>query len=152
MFMFIVNIGQMLTGLRSRIMTTGFDIDWSQTYLFFYKFRYYCFQVCTLTSMTCTCLATIDQIYYTVQRLAHRTLLLVRRELDKQLTVMVLLLVLFSFFTILPYRIVYILSTIPQFSTNPIIAAQIQFAVTLTMCLVYLYLAVSVQRFIFTDE
>jgi hypothetical protein len=59
--MSIVNIGHMLTGLLSRIMTTGFDIDWSQTSLFFCKFRYYCFQVCALTSMTCTCLATCSR-------------------------------------------------------------------------------------------
>jgi hypothetical protein len=85
--MSIVNIGQMLTGLLSRIiMTTGFDIDWSQTSLFFYKFRYYCFNVCALISMTCTCLATIDQYLATCScprwqqwsniKLAHRLVII----------------------------------------------------------------------------
>lgn len=231
--MSIVNIGQMLTGLLSRVMTTGFGIDWSQTSLFFCKFRFFCFQICTLTSMTCICLATIDQYlatcsrrrwqqwsniklarrlvllwimiwivhnipfliyfihiqsnatgkvscvntnsmfvqyinyviipiygkflpicitfffgflaYYNVRGLAHRTLPLVRRELDKQLTVMVLTLVLFSFFSIVPYTIVYLLSIIPQFSSNPNIAPNMQFAITCTTLLVYIFFAVSVQ-------
>ena len=228
--MSIVNIGQMLTGLLSRIMTTGFNIDWSETSLFFCKFRYYCFQICLSTSMTCICLATIDQYlatctrprwqrwsniklarrlvvifvviwtlhnipfliyfnhvqsistgrvtcintnnifqqylnygsilffgkilpicitfffgffaYRNVQQLSHRTLPLVRRELDKQLTVMILLLVVFSFFTLLPYTIVYLLTTVPQITQDATISAQLQFAIILTTCLVYVYFAV----------
>ena len=42
--MSIVNIGQLFTGLLSRIMISGFDIDWTVTSLFYCKFRYYCFQ------------------------------------------------------------------------------------------------------------
>ena len=235
--MSIVNIGQMLTGLLSRIVTTGFNIDWSQTSLFFCKFRYYCFQICSLTSMTCICLATIDQylitctrprwqrwsniklarrlvvifvviwilhntpylIYYNhvesistsrvtcintnnifqqymtygislffgkvlpisitfffgflayrnVQQLSHRVLPLVRRELDKQLTVMILLLVVFSFFTMLPYIIVNLLTTVPQLTQDAIVSAQLQLATTLTFLLVYAYFAVGVHRYIF---
>ncbi len=37
--MSVVNIGQMVTGLLARIMTTGFDIDWSQISPFYCKFR-----------------------------------------------------------------------------------------------------------------
>lgn len=62
------NIGQMMTGLFSRFMINGFAIDWSLTSLFYCKFRFYCFQVCALTSMTCICLATIDQYLATCSR------------------------------------------------------------------------------------
>ena len=229
--MSIVNIGQLLTGLLSRIMTAGFNIDWSITSLFYCKFRYFCFQVCALTSMTCICLATIDQYlatcsrprwqqwcniklarrlsaifiliwivqdvpfliyfnhvvsttagnitcistnnifqqyftygiiltlgrllpvcitflfgllaYHNVQQLAHRTLPLVRRELDKQLTVMVLMLVVFAFFTFMPFAIVYILLAIPQVTQGPLVIAQLQLASNLTTCLVYINFAVS---------
>ncbi|CAF3967085.1 unnamed protein product, partial [Adineta steineri] len=42
--MSIVNVGQMITGLLARILTSGFNIDWSLTSLFYCKFRLYCFQ------------------------------------------------------------------------------------------------------------
>lgn len=43
--------------------------------------------------------------FYNARHLAHRTIPLVRRELDKQLTVMVLVQVLLSFWTFLPYSV-----------------------------------------------
>ncbi|CAF1561905.1 unnamed protein product [Adineta steineri] len=230
--MSIFNIGQMLTGLLSRIMISGFGIDWSLTSLFYCKFRFFCFNVCAATSMTCVCLAIIDQylatssrvqwrqwcnmkiarrlvllfvfiwiihnipfmIYYdqvisittgkvtcintnnifqqyivygttliigkvipisitfvfgllayrNVQELGYRTVPLVRRELDKQLTVMILVLIVFAFFTNMPYTIIFIVSTIPQFTQDPDVLAQIQFASLVTTYLVYIYFAVSV--------
>ncbi|CAF1582014.1 unnamed protein product [Adineta steineri] len=230
--MSIFNIGQLLTGLLSRIMTSGFGIDWSLTSLFYCKFRSYCFNVCASTSMTCICLAIIDQylatssrvqwrqwcnikiarrlvllfvliwiihnipylMYYdyviskttgqvtcintnnifqqyaiygttliigkvtpisitfvfgllaynNVQQLGYRTVPLVRRELDKQLTVMILVLIVFAFFTNIPYTIALIVSTIPQFTLDPVLSAQIQFATLVTTYLVYIYFAVSV--------
>jgi hypothetical protein len=192
--MSLANIGQLLTGLLSRIMITGFNIDWTQTSLFYCKLRYFIFQTCTLISLTCICLATIDQFfitcsrprwqqwssikvarrltavfsfiwslhgifylvfralvespltdkvscsitnvvfaqyhnyffaliligclplfitvlfgflaYYNVRQRTHRALPLVRRELDNQLSAMVFLQVITSFFTISPYVIV----------------------------------------------
>ncbi|CAF0785856.1 unnamed protein product [Adineta steineri] len=230
--MSIFNIGQMLTGLLSRIMTSGFGIDWTLTSLFYCKFRSYCFNVCASTSMTCVCLAIIDQYlatssrvqwrqwcnikiarrlvllfvfiwiihnipyiiyydqviskttgqvtciitnnifqqyaiygttliigkvipicitfvfgllaYHNVQQLGYRTVPLVRRELDKQLTVMILVLIVFAFFTNIPYTIALIVSTIPQFTLDPVLSAQIQFATLVTTYLVYIYFAVSV--------
>jgi hypothetical protein len=47
-----------------------------------------------------------------VQQLSHRTLPLVRRELDKQLTVMVLTQVVFNFFAITPYTIINVFYSI----------------------------------------
>ncbi|UJR38690.1 hypothetical protein I4U23_031356 [Adineta vaga] len=215
------NIGQMLIGLLGLVMFNGFDIDWSQSPLFYCKFRFYCFQVCALTSMTCICLAIIDQYFATcsrlqwqqwsniklarllltifiiiwilhnipyliyfdytisittgkvictvsnnifqlyvtygiililgkllpvgitlffgilayrnVKQLAHRTLPFVRRELDKQLTVMVLVQVVFAFFTIMPYAIVYILLSIPELSQDSLMKAELQLASAVTL-------------------
>ncbi|CAF1228077.1 unnamed protein product [Adineta steineri] len=227
--MSIFNIGQMLTGLLSRIMTSGFGIDWTLTSLSYCKLRTYCFYMCALTSMTCICLAIIDQylatssrarwrqlcnmkiarrlvllfvfiwiihnipylIYYdhvisistgkvtctytntifqqyniystaliigkvipicitfvfgllayrNVQQLSYQTVPLVRRELDKQLTVMILVLIVFAFFTNVPYIIVSILLVIPGLTQDPVVAAQIQFANLVAMFLVYIYFA-----------
>jgi hypothetical protein len=44
----IVNIGQLLAGLFSRIMISGFSIDWTQTSLFYCKFRTFAFQATTM--------------------------------------------------------------------------------------------------------
>ena len=63
-----VNIGQLLTGNLSRIMNNGFNIDWTQTSLFYCKFRWFCIQTCTLTSYACMCFATIDQYLATSSR------------------------------------------------------------------------------------
>ncbi|CAF1050135.1 unnamed protein product [Adineta steineri] len=227
--MSIFNIGQMLTGLLSRIMTSGFGIDWSLTSLFYCKFRFYCYNICAATSMTCICLAIIDQYlatssraqwrqwcnmkiarrlvflfvliwiihnipyliyydqvistttgkvtcintntifvqyniygttlilgkllpisitfvfgllaYHNVQQLGYRTVPLVRRELDKQLTVMILVLIVFAFFTNMPYTIVLILSAVPGLNQDPVVSAQIQFANLVTTYLAYMYFA-----------
>ena len=66
--MSVANIDQLVTGLLSRIMISGFTIDWTQTSLFYCKFRLYSLQVCALTSMTCFCMATIDQYFVTCTR------------------------------------------------------------------------------------
>ncbi|CAF1004065.1 unnamed protein product [Adineta steineri] len=227
--MSIVNIGQLLTGLLSRIMNSGFGIDWTLASLFYCKFRLYCFNICASISMTCICLAIIDQYlatssraqwrqwcsmkiarrlvfifvliwiihnipyliyfdhvisittgqvtctntnnifqqytiygttliigkllpisitfvfgllaYHNVQQLGYRTAPLVRRELDKQLTVMILVLIVFAFFTNIPNTIAYILSAMPGLTQDPVVSAQIQFANLVTTYLVYIYFA-----------
>ena len=238
--MSIVNIGQMITGLLTRIVTYGYGIDWTITSFFYCKIRFYCYHVCALISMTCICLATIDQyfatcsrprwqqwcniklarrlssifiliwilhnvpflVYYNqvvsistgkitcigtnnafqlyisygmvlilekilpifitfffgffayrnVQQLAHRALPLVRRELDKQLTVMVLLQVIFAFFTLILYSIVYILLLLPQLTQDPVIIVQLQFASNLTISILYIYFAVSIYTLEFSNN
>ena len=82
--MSIFNIAQMITGLVPRIMTTGFDIDWTQTSIFYCKFKYFSLQYAATMSSTCLCLATIDQYLSTCTRprwqqwcnikIAHRVL------------------------------------------------------------------------------
>ena len=48
--MSIVNIGQLFTGLLTRIMISGFDIDWTQIHYFIVNFDYIAFQICALMS------------------------------------------------------------------------------------------------------
>src|SRR5690349_10499025 len=48
--MSIVNVSQLITGLLSRIMITGFGIDWTQTSLFYCKIRSYCILTSALIS------------------------------------------------------------------------------------------------------
>jgi hypothetical protein len=67
--MSIVNIGQLLFGLLSRIMISGFAIDWTTTSVFLCKFRTTFSQLCSLISFICLCLATIDQYFATCTRL-----------------------------------------------------------------------------------
>ena len=59
--MSFVNIGNLITGLLSRIIISGFRIDLTLTSSFYCKFRWYCLQFCVLSSFTFTCLAAIDQ-------------------------------------------------------------------------------------------
>ena len=225
------NVGQLVTGLLTRTMIIGFEIDWTQSSAFYCKFRVYGLQFCGLVSVTCYCLATIDQYlatcsrpqwqqwctvkiasrlslivalvwilhgipflvfyniivqpstgksvctitntmfsqyltyfyqmtivsslpvcvtvlfgylaYRNVQHLAYRTIPLVRRELDKQLTTMVLYQVLFNIFTIVPYVIVLIISSLVPNNADPTLASIVQFASTLAILLYYSYYAVS---------
>ncbi|CAF1468385.1 unnamed protein product [Rotaria sordida] len=75
--------------------------------------------------------------YNNVRQLAYRTIPLVRRELDKQLTVMVLVQAVINSFTILPYVIFTILTSNTTIMSNAIVAVQIQFAATITALMYY---------------
>jgi hypothetical protein len=231
--MSIFNIGQLIIGSLSRIFNSGFGIDWTVTSLAFCKFRVYFLQTCSLISLTCLCLATIDQyfstcshprlqhwsniklvralaaitvifwsifailypIYYdiiispttgqltcmntnsvfdryqtdfhrivmigflpniitavfailayrNIHNLAYRMVPLIRRELDKQLTRMLLLQVIFNIFFLLFFNIVSII--VPYFitTTDPVVTAKLQFVQILSYCFYYMYAAVSIQ-------
>ncbi|CAF0768231.1 unnamed protein product [Adineta steineri] len=223
--MSIVNIGQLLTGLLTRIMITGFSIDWTTTSLFYCKFRLYFAILCAQISLTCLCLAIIDQYFATsahprwqqwsnikiahrltilfiiiwvlcdipyltsfnqiystttnktscvstntiftqyriyfiapvaigflpvciasifaimaylnVQRIAYRTVPLVRRELDKQLTSIVLVQIPCTIISIVPYAVTNILISNQNLMANQVTWAQIQFASSVTILLFY---------------
>jgi hypothetical protein len=232
----IVNIAQLITGLFTRIMISGFGIDWTQVSLFYCKFRTFIFQTATTISFTCICLATIDQYlatctrrqwqqwsnikiarrimiiailiafieqipclifydlvkspgtnistctitsdsfvqfntyfnhlilgniipylitfsfglmaYHNIQEIAYRTVPLVRRELDKQITVMVLVQVVLNFFTIVPFIIVNTLAFNTSILQDPVIVARVQIVGSVTVCLYYLFFAV-IYRYVF---
>jgi len=230
--MSIVNVGQLLTVVLSQTMLNLYGSDGTDTSLFYCKCRFYLSVVCILTSLTCFCLATIDQYcatcsrprlqqlcniklarrlvaifiliwllhgipflvlykhvpssitgkvictitntvyiqygiyvvvlilfgflpwliavifgsmaYHNTQQLAYYTTPLVRRELDKQLTVMVLVQVLVNSFTLLPYTIVYTLMLNKNINNNPIVQARVQLSSDITLILYFLYFAVSI--------
>jgi len=237
-FMSFFNIGQLLTGDLSRLMTVGYNIDWTLSSLFYCKVRWYCIQICALTSYGCLCFATLDQYlatssrhrwqqwsniqlahrlcaiafifsiihgipsffyynygysvvtgepacvitnvifqqyrtygyfvvlsgilpmcitvsfgllaYWNVRQIPYRTVPLVRRELDKQLTSMVLVQVVFTFIVTLPYVIVEILQTSLNIGNDQVLAAKLQFAQYLTVGFDYSYYAVSLICLIIT--
>lgn len=226
-----VNVLILVTGLLSRITISGFSIDWTQTSTFYCKARVYFNQLSILLSLTCICLATIDQYlstnvnfqwhrkngwklarflvtffvliwilhgipylffynvvfssktgkfsctitsvifqqytvygfllifsgtlpliitflfgllsYRNIKQLAYRTTPLVRRESDKQLTTMVLVHVVFDFFTLVPYVIVSIVALDTSLINDPISNAYIQFFRIFSIYLYYLYFVVS---------
>ena len=232
--MSFLNIGELLTSLFPRVMNLWFSIDWSTSSLFYCKFRVYCFQVCSLTSFTCMCLATIDQYlttsthlswqrfvnvkyayvafsvsfliwilhgiptilffnqtpsaltgdlicvisnnnfqnyftygfvlvllstlpvsvtalfgslaYRNVTQLAYRTVPVIRRELDKQLTVMVLVQVFFTFVFIVPYIVTYMVSLSGTIGKDSYSYAQLQLGRNITVGSFYVYFAVSRSR------
>ena len=234
LMMSLVDCGQLFTGLLSRIMISGFDIDWTTTSMFYCKFRYFAFQTCTLISLTCLCLAMIDQYlatcsyarwqrwsnlktayrlamifsilwslhgilylvfivryqsvltqnwvctiadrrflkyhtycylllltgalpilfttffgllaYRNVRQLNYRSIPLIRQELEKQLTVMVLVQVIPNVVTLLPYTIINTLALNPLWSTDATFVANIEFARDLSIFLYYVHFAVSVNR------
>jgi hypothetical protein len=190
--MSILDLGRLLTSTLSNILSWGFGIDWTISSLFYCKIKVFIFSTCSLSSITCLCLAIIDQYftncshsrwqkwcniklahrltaiflsiwilhgipyfifydhiispstnqticqitnykfiqyhtygyfliltnllpliavifglmaYHNARRLIHRKIPVVRRELDKQLTKMILVQILIYFCTILPYSI-----------------------------------------------
>jgi len=229
--MSFVNIGELVAGLLSRIIITMTNVDWTQLSLFYCKFRPYLLNTCTIISLMCLCLATIDQYlatcsrqrwqqwsnirlahhfsavlvvigllsgiphliyytqtvssttrrvtcsdtntifamaflyfyqftlgsilplivtilfgllaYYNVRQLAYRIVPLVRRELDKQLTVMILVQDICIIATILPNTFLSFLSLNPSISQDIIARAQLKLAGVVTSMLYYVYFAVS---------
>jgi hypothetical protein len=82
--------------------------------------------------------------YRNVQQIAYRTVPLVRRQLDKQLTVMVLVQVVVNILTQLPYTTVGAISLNKNFTADAVIEAKIQFAIIVTRTIAYMTYAVSV--------
>ena len=82
--------------------------------------------------------------YYNVQTIAYRTIPLVRRELDKQLTVMVLTQVFIYCFSASPFVIFTVILTYTNLSTDPVVAATIQAIFSLAVSLYYTTFAVRV--------
>jgi hypothetical protein len=213
--MSVFDLGRFFSNVLAYIMRWGFDTNWGLSSLFFCKVRYAIFHSCTLISMTCLCLATIDQYfatccrphwqqwcniklahrlttifiiiwtlygipyiifydhiispltnqticdvtndnfetfdtyghfliltnliplitvifglmaYHNARTLKYRIIPLVRRELDKQLTVMVLVQVLIDFCIYLPSSIDYMFSLINAQENDPVFIAKLSLA------------------------
>jgi hypothetical protein len=232
LIMSFVNIGQLIFSLLSRIMISGFLIDWTATSSAYCKFRNYALQVCALMSYTCMCLATIDQFlatslrpqwqqflniqkarflcilffiiwllhsipslvwynivpspipgrascmitnpvlskyttafylpvltgllpititvlfgslaYRNVRQIPYRVIPLVRRELDKQLTSMILVEFVYNVIVIVPYVVVLVAIYFIDGNFNSVYGNQPNFYFVLTTLIYFLYYAVSV--------
>jgi hypothetical protein len=229
--MSIFNIGQLTFGFFfSRIINALIGTDGTTTSLFYCKFRIYISQLCAGASLTCLCLATIDQYFATcsrprwqqlssikvahrlviitillwllhgvlyvvynqhvqspstnivtctstnsmfntyrvyffvlvlvgylpitvaalfgfiayrkIQQLAYRTVPLVRRELDKQLTTMVLIQVIVNVFTLLPYTTVNAVATSPSLMNDSVVQARLQLVLNVVVIVFNVYFAV----------
>lgn len=226
-----VNIGQLLTSLRSRIAINGFGVDWTESSLFFCKGRSFLLQFFALTSFSCMCLATIDQFlatslrprwqnvitlkrasicsaaiiavwtlhgipsviwyeliqpsptsqvvcritnpvfqiyinngyvllltgvlpisvtllfgslaYRNVRQIPYRIIPLVRRELDKQLTSMVLVQIVYNFLVLLPYLTVLIVTRSINLVGRSAVDDTLSFYLSVTNIIHFLYYAVS---------
>ncbi|CAF1117023.1 unnamed protein product [Adineta steineri] len=90
--------------------------------------------------------------YRNVRDLAHRTIPLVRRRHEIQLTVMVLVQIIFNAFATTPVFITRIVVSNVSFSNDPITAAQIRFAIALTTCIYYSYYAIPFYIYICVSE
>jgi hypothetical protein len=82
---------------------------------------------------------------HNVQQMAHPTVTPVRRELDKKLTVLVLLQVIVYIFTLLPHTTVNSVSTNANLTTDSIIQTKLEFNITVTLMIYYSPSAVSVK-------
>jgi hypothetical protein len=69
MIMSAFDIGRFFLSVLPYIMRWGFATDWGVSSLFFCKIRLGMFSTCTLISMTCLCLAIIDQYFATSSHL-----------------------------------------------------------------------------------
>ena len=233
LIMSISNLTHLLTSMLTRIVISGFDIDWMLMSVAFCKIRNFSLQYSAVISSTCLCLATIDQYlatcfrphwqqwssikltrrlalvfiifwlidqiptlifyehvltasntivctiinpifskfnmyfnqvflwtvvslfltslfgilsFYNIKHLAYRTIPLVRRELDKQLTTMVLVQCIFNILALVPSITIHILNLNETLETDKTKAAQIYLSYTSTVWLYYLYYAVSLEQ------
>ena len=85
--------------------------------------------------------------YLNVRRLAQRTIPLVRHELDKQLTTMVLVQVFYNVFAFGPFVVMSVVNLNTSTIQNLTIVAELQFANLISFTIFYLYFAVSIKLF-----
>ena len=86
--------------------------------------------------------------YRNVTQLDYRTVPIIRRELDKQLSTMVFIQVIYNCFATIPYIIMYILMRIPALVRQPFLNAQLALASSVLILLYYTYYAVRINQFI----
>ena len=84
--------------------------------------------------------------YENIQQSTHRTVPLVRRALDKQLTMMVLFQVMYDCVTTLPYIVLFIIMRDPTIAHDPLRNEQFKLASALLVNLYYLHYAVRIDR------
>lgn len=98
-----------------------------------------------LSSCLPVCITVSFEIlaYRNVRQIAYRVVPLVRRELDKQLTNMVLIQIISSSLFIAPYVISTVLPSVSAIRSDPHTLAKVNIALLINACIYYLYFAVS---------
>jgi len=81
--------------------------------------------------------------YSNIRQISHRTVPLVRRRHEIQLTTMVLVQVVFNIFATTPCYIVLTFASHTNLTQDPIASVKIRLAIAITTCLYYLYYAVN---------
>lgn len=81
--------------------------------------------------------------FLNIQQISHYTLPLVRRELNKQLTKMVLTEVIVNCVVQIPYIIICVIKLNPNFGDDPFVNVQVQLSYDILINIFYFYAAVS---------
>ena len=81
--------------------------------------------------------------YHNVQQLAHRSVPLVRREVEKQLSVMVFAHIIYNVIATVPFLTISLIMLNRELLSDPLISAQFSFAINVALCLYFLNFSVS---------
>jgi hypothetical protein len=114
------------------------NVNFSKYYTFF------CLACLTSTLPTIIMISFAILAYRNVKQIAHQTVPLIRRELDKQLTVMVLVQVFCDIFAVVPVIIQTVSTTIIGTPSDSFTAIQINFTKVLTGTLYYFHFVVCI--------
>jgi hypothetical protein len=115
------------------------------TNVFFQKYQNVFYGCILTTSLPVIIIILFGSLAYrNVKQIAYRTVPLVRRELDKQLTVMVLVEVLYDVVVVTPYAIQYIAALIINAPSNSDIAIQLNSIKIITTIIYYFHFVVGI--------
>jgi hypothetical protein len=135
---FVIYYNQTVSTITGKTNCGITNAIFQQYYTFFYS-------ACLKTSIPLAIMALFGVFAYrNVQQIAYRTVPLVRRELDKQLTVMVLVQVFYDVVTVLPTMIQTIYTIFIGTPSDLFIETELNFISTVASLWFYLYFVVSI--------
>jgi hypothetical protein len=121
------------------------EVDCVITNTIFQKYSTICFSAFIASTLPISIMILFGILAYrNVQQIAYRTVPLVRRELDKQLTTMVLVQVFFDIFAVTPLIIYSISSLIISTPNNLLTLTELNFISKITTILYYFYFVVGI--------
>jgi len=129
----IYNLAYITINLISRIVATGFGMDLTSTSTSWCKIRQFCLPFLSLISLTCSCLATIDQYFVTSQSANLR-----RFSNIKWSHRIVIIVMIIWFLHGIPYLLFYNISPITAtcVNTNTIFAVYVTIYLLVLLCVV----------------
>lgn len=133
--------------LYDHVLTAGgASVTCTNTNLFFRQYHAYMNNIVLSSSLPILITVVFASLAYkNVRLIAYRAVPLVRRELDKQLTNMVLVQVVWNVFTLTPYAVATVLPLATTLNNYPNTSAQLSFALNVTASVYYLYYGVSIK-------